>query len=332
MIDAFSGNVALGRRGVLVAAATLAGSLIVPPATARTAIVPDRRVLWAATVRNKSFRDRIAAAQAGGFTHMSVFPIDYATWVEKGSKPEDMRRALRAGGIKIAAIDPFVQWIPGFAIPAGYPPENVGFINFDEEQVFRIAGELEAEGINCVEGLGKREEQAVLIDAFGSVADRASARGLRVTLEFMPISSIPDLAAGWAVVAGARCPNAGLCFDTWHYYRSTPDDALLATIPGDRIFDVQLADAMNARRGKDLVDDLLRFRMFPGEGELPIMHAVKRLDAIGAMRSVGPEVFADAADALDALEAGRRAGASLRRFVRLSASPVGEALPETGRD
>lgn len=304
----------LDRRAVMLGAAVAAGTLMMPgPASAATRI--ERRVLWAATVRTKPFRERIAAAQAGGFTHMSVFPIDYRSWTAQGLKPAEMRRAMRDAGIKILAIDPFVQWTPRFAIPGDYPAENRGFIDFGEEQIFRIAGELEAEALNCVEGLGQPHEQAALVDAFGAVADRAATRGLRVTLEFMPISSIPDLAAGWPIVAQANRPNAGLCFDTWHYYRSTPNDALLATIPGAKIFEVQLADALNARRGKDLVEDLLRFRMLPGDGELPIASAVSSLKAIGALRSVGPEVFADTMDALSAVEAARAASNAMRKLV-----------------
>ena len=127
----------------------------------------------------------------------------------------------------------------------------------------------------------------------------------------MPISSIPDLAAGWPIVAGADRANAGLCFDTWHYFRSTPAPDLLASLPGDKVFEVQLADATRALQGRDLTDDLLRFRRLPGEGELPIAEATDALKAIGAWRSVGPEVFADAFDALEATDVGRRCGASL---------------------
>jgi sugar phosphate isomerase/epimerase len=226
-----------------------------------------------------------------------------------------MRQARRAAGIKVLAIDPFVQWVPDFAIPIDYLAENRGSIDFNEEQIFQIANELEAEGLNCVEGLGQPHERARLIDAYGAIADCAATRGLRVTLEFMPISSIPDLAAGWPIVAGADRPNAGLCFDTWHYYRSTPDDALLATIPGEKIFEVQLADALNARRGKDLIEDLLRYRMLPGRGELPVASAVANLRAIGALRSVGPQIFADAMDARTSLDAARAASAAMRDLV-----------------
>lgn len=42
-----------------------------------------RRVLWAASLRTKSLDDRLAAAQAGGFAHMSVFPIDWRNWTAR---------------------------------------------------------------------------------------------------------------------------------------------------------------------------------------------------------------------------------------------------------
>ncbi|HZG07373.1 MAG TPA: sugar phosphate isomerase/epimerase [Allosphingosinicella sp.] len=307
-------SLTLDRRAFVLGSALAAGAFV-SPLGARTTTIAERRVLWAANVRTKPFLERIAAAQEGGFTHMSVFPIDYRMWVEQGLKPAEMRRALRQSGVKVLAIDPFVQWVPGFEIPSAYPAENRGFIDFDEEQIFRIADELEAEALNCVEGLGQPHERARLVDAFGKVADRAAARGLRVTLEFMPISSIPDLASGWPIVAGVDRANAGLCFDTWHHYRSTPDDALLATIPGSKIFEVQLADALTERRGKDLVEDLLRYRMLPGEGELPIASAVANLRAIGALHSVGPEVFADAMDAIDSVRVGRLAAAATQRLI-----------------
>jgi hypothetical protein len=48
---------------------------------AQTAI---RRVLWAANVRTKPLAERIEAAKIGGFTHMSMFPIDYKSMLDQG--------------------------------------------------------------------------------------------------------------------------------------------------------------------------------------------------------------------------------------------------------
>jgi sugar phosphate isomerase/epimerase len=275
----------------------------------------QRRVLWAANVRTKSLADRLVAARAGNFTHMSIFPIDWQSWRSSGLSVGTMRMMIADAGIKVLAIDPFVQWIPGFAIPDAYPPQNRGFIQFDEAAILRIAEEAQAMAINCVEGLGQSHPQTLLIDAFGSFSDRAANRGLRVTLEFMPISSITGLREGWAIVDGANRPNAGLCFDTWHYFRSYEDIATLARIPGDRIFEVQLADAKKQQQVPNLVEDLLRFRLLPGDGEFDIAGITAVLKAKGAWASVGPEVFADWIDPLNSRDVGERCSAALRNFI-----------------
>ena len=57
---------------------------------------------------------------------------------------------------------------------------------------------------------------------------------------------------------------------------------LLETIPPERIFEVQLADAMLAQRGANLTEDLLRFRMLPGEGEMDIAGVTTQLKRMGA--------------------------------------------------
>jgi sugar phosphate isomerase/epimerase len=302
------------RRQVLATGAAAVAAGTITSASAQR-IEPMRKVLWAANVRNKPFAERLQAAQAGGFTHMSVFPIDWRMWTTQGGLTRDnMRGALKDAGIKVLAIDPFVQWTPGFKIPDGYPPDYKGFIDFSADDILRIADDLEAEAVNCVEGLNQTHEQPALVDALGAFADRAKQNGLRITFEFMPISSVPDLAAGWALVNGVNRDNAGLCFDTWHYYRSTPNPALLATLPGEKVFEVQLADALQKLQAETLTEDLLRFRKIPGEGELDIASVSSSLKKIGAWNSVGPEVFADAMDAMTAVDAGAKCGAALTKF------------------
>lgn len=52
-----------------------------------------------------------------------------------------------------------------------------------------------------------------------------------------------------------------------------------------------------------------------GEGELDIARVADAFKRISAWRSVGPEVFADAMDVLDAPEVGRRCGQSLNAWI-----------------
>ncbi|WP_299867979.1 sugar phosphate isomerase/epimerase family protein [uncultured Hoeflea sp.] len=270
----------------------------------------ERKLLWAANVRNKSLDDRILAARVGGFDAMSIFPIDFVTWKTEGLTGRQIRQRYDDAGIKLAIIDPFVQWVPNFEIPAGYPAENISFIDHTEDDVFRMAEELEATQINIVEGLGQRHEFNALVDALGEFADRAGVRGLRLGHEPMPISSIATLQQGWDLVRTVDRPNLGLTFDTWHFWRAEPDHDLLRKIPGEKIFDVQMVDATMELKG-DLLNDLLRHRLFAGEGDFDLVTTVNVLRDIGGYRSVGPELFSDALDALDAETVGRLAGENM---------------------
>ncbi len=226
----------------------------------------------------------------------------------------EIRKRIDDAGIHAAIVDPFVQWAPRFEIPAGYPAANVSFINYSPDQVLEIAAELGATQINMVEGLGRSYPRAELVDAMGRFVERAATNGLACTLEPMPISSIATLADGWDLVKQVNHPSLGLTFDTWHFWRAKPDHDLLASIPGNKITEVQLADARLELHG-DLLNDLLHHRLLPGEGEFDLRKTMQVLRQIGALRRVGPELFSDAMDALTAAEAGRRAGENLTAWA-----------------
>ena len=296
--------------------ATAAASVAATPnlASAQAQSIP-RRVLWAANVRTKTLPERLEAAQAGRFDAMSVFPIDYKGWRASGLSATDIRNMIDAAGIDAAILDPFVQWVPSFQIPDGYPKDYVAFIDTPEDQAFEIAEALRARQINSVEGLNQSHERTAMIDAMGAFADRAAARGVSLTLEPMPISTIVSLADGWDLVSAVDHPALSLCFDTWHFWRADPDHTLLRRIPPDRIGEVQLADARATLNG-DMTNDLLHHRLMPGDGDFDLERTVDVLKDICAWRSVGPELFSDAMDELAAAEAGRRTGASLDFWLK----------------
>jgi sugar phosphate isomerase/epimerase len=274
-----------------------------------------RRVLWAACVRNKPLAERFEAARIGGFTHMSMFPIDYQDLLNKGQTHATIKQLVRESGIGFVACDPYTKWVPRWAMPAGYPESYKQFVDYDEDFMFRMAETLGADTINCVEPFGVKYSAEELANALGTFSEKAAKNGLKTALEFMPISSITDLRSGWDILSRINSKNVGLTFDTWHYYRSTPDIELLKKIPGDRIFEVQLADAMPEIQGGDLVTDLLQFRLPPGDGSFDIKSLLDVLKEKGPITSMGPEVFSKAFDEMRAMDAGQKAGASLNRFL-----------------
>jgi sugar phosphate isomerase/epimerase len=74
-------------------------------------------------------------------------------------------------------------------------------------------------------------------------------------------------------------------------------------------------------RGATLFEDTVRYRMFPGEGELPLVEILEILLEKG-LQEVGPEVFSDEADRLPSEEAGRRCGAGLRRVLEAAGAAL----------
>ncbi len=274
-----------------------------------------RKVLWAANVRTKPLAERFEAARVGGFSHMSMFPIDFQQLLSSGQTHTSIKRMVRDSGIKFASCDPYTKWVPRWAMPTGYPDSYKQFVDYDADFMFRMAEALEADTINCVEPFGTKYSTEELANALGVFGERAAKNGLKTALEFMPISGITDLRAGWDVLSRIDSKTVGLTFDTWHYYRSTPNAQLLAQIPIAKIFEVQLADALAQIQGGDLVTDLLQFRLAPGDGSFDIKSLLDIIRQKGTIQSIGPEVFSKAFDDMTALDAGRKAGTSLARWL-----------------
>jgi len=66
----------------------------------------------------------------------------------------------------------------------------------------------------------------------------------------------------------------------------------LESIPGNRIFAVQIADAAAEIRGS-LWDDTVRHRHLPGDGSFDLDRVIRTLGRMGALGLYGPEVISD---------------------------------------
>ena len=271
--------------------------------------------LWAATVRTKSMPERIQAATAGGFTEMSIFPLDAKHWEADGQSLTELRELLAQGGVTLTVLDPLTHWLPRWAIPNAMQGTDRDFVNFDEAEFFRLATGLGVQRMSVIESFGTPYELDELVAAFARICDRAAEHDLNVQVEFMPFSGIPDLATAWEIVRRADRANGGLVFDTWHYLRGKIDNELLRQIPGEKIFSVQLADADQAIQGGSLRNDLMHYRKAPGDGDFDLLPVVRLLRDIQGLTSVGVEVFADAFDALPAAAAGAKAGQAMRQLL-----------------
>jgi sugar phosphate isomerase/epimerase len=129
-------------------------------------------------------------------------------------------------------------------------------------------------------------------EGFARSCEAAAAVGVRVCLEFLPWTGIPDLATAWELVQRAGAPNGGLLLDTWHWNRQPggPAPELLRTIPGERIHYIQLCDAARDS-GLEPMAECMSARLPPGAGLVDFDQFWDAVEATGAEPIVMAEVF-----------------------------------------
>jgi len=226
-------------------------------------------------------RDVIPAAGAAGFTSMSILARPHS---KCGMTDAELAALLADNGIAVHDVEASGDWLEP---PA---PRAEAWLNsvYDTEQLLAVADALGATTLVAVH-FGPARPPDASAEAFAALCDRAGEHGLRVALEFPAIATIGDLGTAWQVVQDADRANGGLLIDLWHHRRSGSDDALLASIPADRIHSVQLSDGAAEPEGT-LLEDLQRRRL-PGEGDFDVVAFIRQLDAMGVTCPIGIEVF-----------------------------------------
>jgi sugar phosphate isomerase/epimerase len=267
---------------------------------------PADLVLCAGTLQGVGFAARLAAARAGGFHAISLFPDDYRRARDEEKLGDgDLRAMLADHELGVADIDPLLNWVPGL---------ESEFFGPSAADFFRIAGAVGARSINLALPLPAPLPLGALVSSFAGVCDRAAEHGLLVHLEALPWTAVPNVEVADQIVREAARKNGGLMLDAWHHFRSGTPNAALDAVDGRRVLAVQLSDAP-ATPDPDPMSETLRLRRLPGEGDIDLADLVRRLDAIGSRAPIGVEVFSESLAALPSEEVGRRAGARLREVV-----------------
>lgn len=273
----------------------------------------DHLVLCAGTLGDARLGAKLEAAAAAGFDGVSVFIHELArARAEEGLEPAAVRARAEGLGLSFAELDPLLDWLPAAGAPqvsdAGTAMAGFGVDDFLD------AGEaLGVRMINSALFGAKTAERDQIVEGFAGLCDRAAERGLRVTLEFVAFSQVPDLATAHAIVEAAGRDNGGVMFDTIHHLRSGggADDIARS---GARVLGIQLNDAPLAAAA-DPVFETMHERLLPGEGEADPAGMLRALDAAGCRAPVGIEVFSDRLFALPSAEAARLAYEAGRQLL-----------------
>lgn len=137
------------------------------------------------------------------------------------------------------------------------------------------------------------EQQAA--EGFTTACRIAADSGLKVALEFIPGTAIPDLNSAWRIVRNSGADNAGVVIDClhWHHQPGGPDNSLLREIPPQRIHYVQLCDSPNIATpaAGQYIPFAMSGRLLPGAGVCDIKGLLSELSSIGADPFYAMEVF-----------------------------------------
>ena len=280
-------------------------------------------VLWSGTIGLESpIPGRIEAARVNGFSRLSLSTLDVARAGEQGTSAAELGRSLRDAGLEIV-LDPVMNWY------GGAPRADSRFARFPLDEAMAMSEALQVVSMTVIGQATSDLPLDEVAEPFGAVCDRAAGFGAQVHLEFIPMTAIPDLASAWTIVQAADRPNGGILFDTWHFFRGSPDFAVLEQVPGERIFAVQIDDAAAEVRGSMREDT--QNRLLPGDGDFDLPRAVRALDRIGALRWVGPEVISPVLEAMQPVEGARVAGDRVRELIARVRAEAAAQSPATQR-
>jgi sugar phosphate isomerase/epimerase len=273
---------------------------------------PVIALCWGTLIGNplETLMSAAARHQIGAITLTSPM---YEASRRGGRTVDGLRRRLQDLGLTVHAIDPLIGALPGTPKPADVPPENRPYFEITEDDCYRAAEDLQAETINLAHFGGSNVTEAQFIDCLGPLAARAQAHGVKLTLEFLPESSIPDLATAARIVSAVGAPNLGLMFDTWHFARTGGTVEQLSALPKGLISAVQISDRVPPAPGATYTP--MFGRLLPGEGVLPLVEWLDVILRRDPLPTIGVEVFSEELVALRPEDAAGRVAKTTRAVL-----------------
>jgi sugar phosphate isomerase/epimerase len=280
--------------------------------------------LGCASLLSATLPELIDAAERAGFRRITVRPYAFAEALRAGWTEDTLRRRLADAGIAVTMIDAIAGALPGTLeradadMLARLPPDALEPV--PEAECFRTATALGASIVNLTHYLGRTLTLDVAADAVGGVCRRAAPDDLRICLEFIPDSGLPDLAFAQAVVEACGEPNASILLDVFHLDRSggTVDD--VRALPPGAIAGIQLSDRRRPPPGTAHVP--LSGRLLPGDGELPLRELVEAALGNSPDATIDVEVLNDELRALSPADAAARLFGASQAWRRAWAAPM----------
>ncbi len=227
---------------------------------------------------------KLTAIAAAGFDGVEIFENDFLAYPAGAA---EVGRMVRDAGLEVVVFQPFRDF-EGLPDPQRSRAFDRAERKFDVMQALGTDLMLVCSNVSPA-ALGGIDRAAA---DFRELGERAARRGLRIAYEALAwgrhVSVHRD---AWEVVRRADHPAVGLVLDSFHTLARGLDPDTIRSIPGDRIFLVQVADAPLLQM--DYLSWSRHFRCMPGQGGLPVDRFLGAVAATGYQGFLSLEVFND---------------------------------------
>jgi sugar phosphate isomerase/epimerase len=282
-----------------------------------TATFTDPRLVLAwGTIKPAAFPDRVAAAAASGFSAIGMAIPDYLALTAAGWTDTELLRVLSDHGMRIDELEVLF----GFAGPPGPAgvPDRPGLVYADpaiEAAAWRMADVFGPSHVQAVGTFASGPPGPEVVSAFAALCDRAAPHGVKVALEFVPYTDIPDVTTAAGVVSGAGRPNGGLCVDSWHFFRGSAAVSDLRAVDPAAILMIQLNDGPAVPDTANRAADAVHHRRCPGDGDFDLATFLAAMVGPELAASISVEIYSDSLWRQTSEQAARRAGETTRSLL-----------------
>jgi 4-hydroxyphenylpyruvate dioxygenase len=259
---------------------------------------------------------KLVAAREAGFDGVEIFEPDL---VASPQSPEAIRARAEQLGLSLDLYQPFRDF-------EGVGPELL------EQNLRRAAAKFDLMNRLGIETMllcsnvatarsGDEQLAAAQLRQLGDLAERF---GVRVAYEALAWGRFVDsYEAAARIVRLTDHPRVGLCLDSFHILSKGHNPEAIETIPADKIFFVQMADA--PLLSMDVLSWSRHHRLFPGEGGFDLGTFMAHLVRTGYDGHVSLEIFNDTFRQADPRATAVAARRSLRWLEHETAASLGSA-------
>ncbi|MDE2005293.1 MAG: sugar phosphate isomerase/epimerase and 4-hydroxyphenylpyruvate domain-containing protein [Rhodospirillales bacterium] len=246
--------------------------------------LPRRPRAIATVTLSGTLPDKLDAAARAGFDGVEIFDADLLTF---DGAPSEIRRIAADLGLAIVLWQPFRDFE---AAPAERLARNLD----RAERKFDV---MEALGAPMMLVCSSTDPACLADDSraaadLRALAERAAARGLTLGYEALAWGRhVNRWRHAWKIVAEADHPALGLILDSFHVLAVGDDLAGLDQVPADKLAFVQLADA--PLLSMDALSWSRHYRLFPGQGALPVARFLSDVLDAGYGGPLSLEIFND---------------------------------------